>query len=139
MKVGVLTRNGIYFSSRPFLTDTQALNSLKFAKDEDNPVKKLMIMKDKLLLSDTGKLKRLSYWEKVNLFNDMNALLQTTHKASMTSFVYANETELMKAQKALLDIGSHCLVFSEYVEFEMREYYYQILCNILKRSELDLG
>ena len=29
--------------------------------------------------------------------------------------------------------------FAEFVDFDAREYYYQALCHILKRSELDLG
>ena len=51
----------------------------------------------------------------------------TTHKNSMVSFVYANEDELLKTQKNLIELGKHCLTFSEYVDFELREYYYQIL------------
>jgi hypothetical protein len=36
-------------------------------------------------------------------------------------------------------MGLHCLEFAEFVDFDAREYYYQCLCHILKRSELDLG
>lgn len=45
----------------------------------------------------------------------------------------------MKAQKMLIELGQHCLVFSEYVDFDQREYYYQTLSHIFKRSELALG
>lgn len=95
MKVGVLTKNGIYFSSRPFLLESQ--NTGKVLKDSDNPSKKLQLLVDKLIMSDTGKLKtRLVMFEKISLFNELNALLQTTHKNSMLSFVYSNENELIK-------------------------------------------
>ncbi len=57
----------------------------------------------------------------------------------MTSFIYASEYDLMEAQRHLIELGLHCLEFSEFVDFDMREYYYQTLCHILKRSELDLG
>ena len=67
MKVGVLTRNGIYFSSRPFLLESQ--NNAKVIKDSENPSKKLQLLVDKLIMSDTGKLKtRLVYFEKNGLF-----------------------------------------------------------------------
>jgi hypothetical protein len=33
----------------------------------------------------------------------------------------------------------HCLEFAEFVDFQEKEYYYQMLCQIFKRSELDLG
>jgi hypothetical protein len=96
MKVGVLTKNGIFFSSRPFLQETQVTSNLKVNKGEENPVKKLGILKDKLCLSDTGKVKtRLSYWDKNSIFNELNAILVSSHKASMISFIYANEAELI--------------------------------------------
>ena len=57
----------------------------------------------------------------------------------MNSFVYNNEEDMIKAQKALIELGLHILQFSEYVDFELRELYYSILCHILKRSELSLS
>ena len=66
MKVGVLTKNGIFFSSRPFLLEGKNVSSVKVLKDQDNPHKKLQTLVDKLVLSDTGKLKiRLTFWEKI--------------------------------------------------------------------------
>jgi hypothetical protein len=53
--------------------------------------------------------------------------------------MYSNEQELMKAQRILVDLGQHCLLFSEYVDFDQREYYYQNLSFIFRRSEIDLG
>ena len=76
MKVGVLTKNGIYFSSRPFLADSVATIGLRGMNHDDNPVKKLLMLKDKLILADTGKLKtRPTYWEYMNMFNELIALL----------------------------------------------------------------
>ena len=45
----------------------------------------------------------------------------------MVSFSYLNDEDLVKTQKNFIDLGSHCLVFSEYVDFEEREQYYYIL------------
>lgn len=45
----------------------------------------------------------------------------------MMSFIFSNESELIKTQATLIELGKHCLQFSEYVDFELREYYYNIL------------
>ncbi len=45
----------------------------------------------------------------------------------------------MLAQNQLIDLGMHCLEFAEFVDIQEKEYYYQTLCQIFKRSELDLG
>ncbi len=42
----------------------------------------------------------------------------------MMSFIYSNEQELIKGQKMLIDLGEHCITFSDYVSFDEREYYY---------------
>jgi hypothetical protein len=137
MKVGVLTKSGIQFSSKPILLEAGRMNVMK---DNENPAKKFENLKDKLILSDTGRGKtRLSVFDKTNLFNEILALLQTSHKNSMLSFIYSNELELIKSQNAFIELGVHCLTFSEYVDFDQRELYYNTLCAILKRSELDLG
>jgi hypothetical protein len=39
----------------------------------------------------------------------------------------------------MIELGLHCLEFAEFVDFDTREYYYNTLCHILRRSELDLG
>lgn len=65
MKVGVLTKSGIYFSSRPFLFESQRFNNPKLIQVSDAPFKKIDLLVAKLILSDTGKLKtRLSFLEK---------------------------------------------------------------------------
>lgn len=139
MKVGVLTKSGIQFSSKPILLESQ-LSNQRIVKDSDNPVKKIEALKDRLILSDTGKARaRLTLYEKMQLFGQLNSLLTTSQKSSMTSFVYSNEQELLGAQKMFVELGRHCLTFSEYVDFDQREYYYNTLCLILRRSELDLG
>jgi hypothetical protein len=56
MKVGVLSRKGISFSSKPILLDSQ-ISTKKILKDSENPVKRFMLLKDKLMLSDIGKVK----------------------------------------------------------------------------------
>ena len=57
----------------------------------------------------------------------------------MTSFIYQNEMDLMKAQAVFLEMGTHCLEFVEFVNKLAKENYYQILNSIMLRSELDLA
>ena len=58
---------------------------------------------------------------------------------TMLSYLYPSEEELIKTQKNLIELGMHCLQFSEYVDFDEREYYYHILQLLYKRGELDIG
>lgn len=54
----MLTKTGIFFTSRPIMQEsikTIAFN--KLYKDFDNPIKKMIQIIEKLILSDTGKIK----------------------------------------------------------------------------------
>ncbi len=98
MRVGVLTKHGIFFTSRPFLQESLNTNNIKLFKDSNNPLKLLNALKDKLILSDTGKIKtRLTLYESLQLCKEISSLLKTSHKTSMNSFVYSTEDDLMKA------------------------------------------
>ena len=56
------------------------------------PFKKFIGLKEKLILSDTGRLKqRLTYQEKMPIFNEINTLLLKSEKNSMLSYIYSNE------------------------------------------------
>ena len=115
LKVGVLTKHGITFSSKPVLLDAGSLGALK----ANNPVTKFRILKDKLILSDTGRTKhRLTLYDKMQLFRDLSTLLHHSDKSSMISFLYPTESDLVTAQQHLIDLGLHCLEFAEYVEFD---------------------
>jgi len=39
MRVGVMTKQGIFFTSRPFLQESQKSSNIKLFKDSDNPYK----------------------------------------------------------------------------------------------------
>jgi len=92
-----MTKHGIFFTSRPFLQESKNANSIKIYKDQDNPLKQLIVAKNKLIQSDTGKIKtRLTLYETMNLLTHIQQLMKTTHKTSMSSFVYQDEDELMK-------------------------------------------
>ena len=87
MKVGVLTKQGIILSSKPILED-----NTNVTKDIDKPIKKIITLKDKLISSDTGRVKqRLTLYEKIQLFSEIGTLLTKTDKNSMMSFIYSNE------------------------------------------------
>jgi len=49
MRIGVLTKHGIFFTSRPFLQETQTGGTIKVYKDGDNPLKQLILAKNKLI------------------------------------------------------------------------------------------
>ena len=68
MKVGVLSKKGISFTSKPILLDSH-MTTQKVLKESQHPLKQLIVMKDKLILSDTGRVKqRLSVDDKIYLF-----------------------------------------------------------------------
>ncbi len=67
MKVGVLTKQGIILTSKPILEDPDGV-----IKDIDKPLKKIIALKDKLIKSDTGRVKqRLTLYEKIQLFTEL--------------------------------------------------------------------
>jgi len=59
---------------------------------EDSSLKKVVMLKEKLISSDTGRTKqRLTHREKDKLFTELGTLLQKSDKSSMISYIYANE------------------------------------------------
>ena len=57
----------------------------------------------------------------------------------MVSFQYSSIMEMTKMQRAMIEIGHHCLDFCSHVSPYIREYYYDIIRLVLLRGELDLG
>ena len=97
MKVGVLTRNGILLGSRPFLREGEVFKSLRIMDKEEVPFKRLEALIAKLILSDTGRRKqRLTYFEKKEIIEGINKLLQVSHKKPLMIYLYPNEGELIK-------------------------------------------
>ena len=62
----------------------------------------------------------MNFYEKKQLFDELKKILEMSQLYTMISFSYLNDDELVKTQKNLIDLGSHCLIFSEYVDFEER-------------------
>jgi hypothetical protein len=52
MKVGVLSKKGISFTSKPILLDSHA--TTQKINTSDKPLKKVLALKERLLQSDTG-------------------------------------------------------------------------------------
>ena len=76
MKVGVLTKSGISFSSKPILVDSPHVFDFRLTKDDDNPVKRFTYLKEKLVACDTGKMKnRLNYFERNHLLKELVSIL----------------------------------------------------------------
>lgn len=92
MKVGVLSKKGIAFTSKPILLDSQGANQKVLKEGSDANLKRVIALKDKLMSSDTGRLKqRLTALERMQLFNELGQWLTKTEKSSMMSFIYSNE------------------------------------------------
>lgn len=65
--------------------------------------------------------------------------LRQTEKETMVAHVYTGEMELLTAQSIFLDLGEHLLHYADKVAYEVRGWYYECLCHLTRRGELDLG
>jgi hypothetical protein len=54
-------------------------------------------------------------------------------------FFYHDEQDLIRAQKTLIELAFHCLMFAENVKYDQKRFYYDILCLVINRDELRLA
>ena len=93
MKIGVLSNSGITFSTRPVL----AAADVKMQASKKNPkLQELISLKEKLIKHDLHQ-SRLEFPEIFATCKQLVALLKETDKASMISFIYNNDQEMMQA------------------------------------------
>ena len=136
MRIGVMSNEGVLFSSKPLLYQGDEKGSLKFKK---NPYfQELLIYKAKLIKHDRHE-KQMSFSDVMQTIKKLMDILQSSEKQSMLSFIYETDVELRQAQSILIDLGKHLLEFCDYINEFVRERYYKLLTLVLKRSELDLG
>lgn len=137
MPIGVRINNGIQFSSKPLLENSDVV-STKTMIGQHADFKVIVESFTKLYKSDNQE-RSIAFSEQIAASDNLIERLQCTEKQSMTSFIYAREADLMRAQSIFIDIGLHMLEFSDYVNQFLKEKYYGVLTAILFRSELDLG
>jgi len=53
--------------------------------------------------------------------------------------MYKKESDLICAQEALIEMGFHCLLCADYIDYDLRGMYYDILIQIIFRGEMNLG
>lgn len=129
MKIGVLSNNGITYSTQILLRES------KFGQKtgpSDDKLQEFIRMKDKVMKHDRW-VSRLDFFEIIKTSKNLIDLLTDFEKK------YTSELELSKAQMQFIELGKHMLEFCDYASDFLRESYYQILILVLKRSELDLG
>jgi len=124
MPIGVLSNQGIEFSSKPILQS----HSKDFSKSDlgkNATFKGILEEKTKLMKNDLDEV-ALDFTESIRAAKHLHDLLSFSEKQSMISLM-------------LIEIGEHMLEFCDFVNQFMRERYYMILVAILERGELDLG
>ena len=95
MQIGVMSNKGVRFSSKPLLKHGLAEMGGN-SKKEHKVFSEIVEIKNKLIRHDRHE-KMLDSYQAVKLSLKLNQLLQTSDKVSMTSFIYQNEMDLMKA------------------------------------------
>ena len=105
MKIGVLSDSGITFATRPVL----AAADVKLNQVKKNPkLQKFITAKEKIIKHDLHE-KRLDFPEIFGACKEILALLRDSDKASMISFIYSNDQEMMQAQIHFIALGKHVL------------------------------
>ena len=79
MKIGVLTNQGITFTTKPVLHAADTMLDTKLMGRQSDNFKKLIIVKDKLIKHDIF-TKRLEFLEILNVTKEIVKLLHTTEK-----------------------------------------------------------
>ena len=92
----------------------------------------------KLIKHDTA-IKRLNFYELQDLIQEIIIWLSGSEMRSVNSYFYQDPLNLMAAQTQLIELGEHLLDFGDYVYDIFREKYYEMLCKLLLRGEVDLN
>ena len=136
MKIGVLTNDGINYSRRNLIPETNFTEKdKKSSHPQDEYIGKLIGLKDKLIKHDRW-IARLEMKDLPEIVKQLKQLLGENEYLKVT---YSSEKKLIKAQMQFIELGKHALEFCEWVSEILRENYYNILILVLQRNELDLG
>lgn len=139
---GVNTEKGYSVQSTVYMSELDTKGK------EDLPKKILDIIKITNELQDSVQYKpgrggivyeKEMLKKKKDCFETLFSHLQSSQKDSMISFVYKNQKSLIKAQEALINLGSHLTEFSKLVNYDIKPSYFRCLTFLIKRGELDIG
>jgi Protein of unknown function (DUF1765) len=140
---GVNTENGYSIQSNVYMNQ---LSSNKSKETLPKKVVKLMKITNELNESiqyrpGKGGIKYETELQKkkLEMFEKLFEILQSTQKESMISFIYINERSLIKSQEALIQLGNHLVEYSRLVNYDIKPYYFVCLTHLIKRGELDIG
>lgn len=142
MAIGVLTGAGVAFSSTPFLAEENTAGFFDTSK-KGLPPQMIEIYDyfQEIRKRDQQKTgpKKISIPKAEKLLKAIVSLLKETDKNSMICFIYENVASGIKGQEILVDLGVHCLSFVDFVDYNLKGHYFEILNLIFHRGELDLG
>ena len=79
------------------------------------------------------------YKAHVKLLEEIICNLHKTHRESAKCFLYRGVSDLIKAQKALLDLGELLINYADFIQYDVKPYYFECLVKLNKRGELGLG
>lgn len=79
------------------------------------------------------------YKEHVKLIEQIIKNLERTHRESMKCFIYKDSTDLTRAQRALLDLGDLLINYAEFIQYDVKPFYFDCLTKLNDRGELGLG
>ncbi len=78
----------------------------------------------------------------VSILKEIAEILKTTHQTDTStitkSFFYETTRDLMKAQQILLDVAGHFVENADFVDFEYRSYYYNVMTLLFLRGEFSM-
>lgn len=131
MRIGVFDNHGIHFSAVVF-------NQNLKVKGKRKQLQEFSDLKMKIINHDR-RVKHLDYEVISSIIGSTMDILKKTDHTTRISFTFESEDQMIDFQNELIELGSHCLEFCEWVQAALRQYYYEILILILQRDCLHLG
>ena len=149
MGVGLMTENGIKFSTSLILdgsksiksADNSGLNIKSKSGELSEKFKELMKLKNELIFFETSKQSRTvkGLQERERLLKLIIENLQE-NTGSKNHNIYDNEFSLIRTQDLLLVLWMHWLnAWDTLSQLDVRQYYYKIMKLAFRASELDLA
>lgn len=138
---GVNTENG-------YQIQDALLNPKKMYRFSKVPLpaemEKILILTDQLKVfirkgRHSVKSEYKDYKAHVGLLDEIIHNLHKTHRESAKCFIYKGILDLTKGQKALLDLGELLISYADFIQYDVKPYYFECLVRLNKRGELGLG
>lgn len=108
MPIGVLSENGVEFTSTPFLEDTTSMfDRSQLPRQIAEILEYFKVIKKRDLTK--GNKNKVSLTKAESLIDSIIKLLKESDKKSMISFTYTNMASGIKAQEILVDLGKQSI------------------------------